>query len=55
MELGIGFDDLDHVATLVDPERKTESTVLLRHGTKEDVLTEGEKAMSTYLLKYLVL
>ena len=47
MELGIGFDDLDHVATLVDPERKPESTVLLRHGTKEDVLTEGKNAMST--------
>ena len=42
MELGIGFDDLQDVATLVDPERKPENTVLLRHGTKEDVLDVEE-------------
>ena len=44
MELGIGFDDLNDVAALVDPERKAEtSEVLLRHGTKEDVLEEESK------------
>ena len=44
MELGIGFDDLNDVAALVDPEKYKPETceVLLRHGTKEDVLEESK-------------
>ena len=44
MELGIGFDDLNDVAALVDPEKNKPETceVLLRHGTKEDVLEESK-------------